>query len=69
MNKQLLDFAEYLRSKDIYSWDNYCNCGGYASSMNGRNPEHPHLSWCPQYEEWEKEWKLFEACKIKENNF
>lgn len=40
----------------IKSFVNYCNCGGYASSMNGRNPEHPHMSWCAQYHEWE-EWK------------
>lgn len=35
------------------TFDNYCNCGGYAASMNGRDPKHPHMSWCAQYEEWE----------------
>lgn len=29
-----------------------CTCGGYACSMNGRNPEQPHMAWCPQLPEW-----------------
>ena len=29
-----------------------CNCGGYAPSMNGRDPENPHMAWCAQYPEW-----------------
>jgi hypothetical protein len=38
------------------AFKNYCTCGGYAASMNGRDPRHPHMDYCPQREEWE-EWK------------
>ena len=59
-DNKLKQFQEYLKSKDIWSFENYCNCGGYASSMNGRNPEHPHTSWCAQSNEWEDWWEKFE---------
>lgn len=42
-------------AKNLKSFKNYCNCGGFASGMNGRHKEHPHMSWCPQYAEYE-EW-------------
>lgn len=29
----------------------YCTCGGYAWSMNGRDPEQPHMEWCPKFDE------------------
>ena len=35
-------------ARNLKSFKNYCNCGGYAWEMNGRNPARPHLSWCPQ---------------------
>ena len=34
------------------TFENYCNCGGYAWSMNGRSPLHPHMVWCAQYAEF-----------------
>jgi len=34
------------------SFEHYCTCGGYAYEMNGRNPEQPHMIWCPQRDEW-----------------
>jgi hypothetical protein len=43
------------------SFKNYCTCGGYARTMNGRGEEQPHMRWCPQYEEYaeyRKEQKL-----------
>ena len=43
-------------AKALKSFKHYCNCGGFAASMNGRNPDHPHLSWCPQLEEYEVWW-------------
>lgn len=43
-------------AENLKSFKNYCNCGGFAPSMNGRDPEQPHMSWCAQYEEWQ-EWK------------
>ena len=46
----------YEEAKKLRRFQNFCNCGGFAASMNGRNPEHPHMMWCAQYEEWE-EWK------------
>lgn len=42
-------------AKNLKSFKNYCNCGGYAWAVNGRNPARPHLSWCPQIEEY-NEW-------------
>lgn len=38
------------------SFKNYCTCGGYARTMNGRPQSQPHMSWCPQYEEYAKWW-------------
>jgi hypothetical protein len=45
--------AEALALK---SFKEYCACGGYAHSMNSRDPEAPHMSWCPQREEY-AEWR------------
>ena len=39
----------------IRTFNNYCTCGGFAWTMNGRNPYNPHMFWCPQateYLEW-----------------
>lgn len=38
------------------TFKNYCNCGGYAWSMNGRPQEQPHMIWCAQYEEYAQWW-------------
>ena len=38
-------------------FDHYCNCGGFAYTMNGRPVSNPHMIWCPQkqqYDEWYK---------------
>jgi len=40
---------------NLKSFQNYCTCGGFAFSMNGRNPKRPHMDWCPQREEY-NEW-------------
>lgn len=45
----------YDEAKNLKSFKNYCNCGGSAWNMNGRNPARPHMSWCPQIEEY-NEW-------------
>ena len=42
-------------AKNLKSFKNYCNCGGFAWNMNGRNPLYPHDSWCPQKKE-HNEW-------------
>ena len=39
------------------TYDSYCTCGGYAWSMNGRDPKQPHMGWCPQYDEHAKWYK------------
>ena len=36
------------------SFEHYCTCGGYAWTMNGRKESDPHMSWCPQKEEYDK---------------
>ena len=43
-------------AENLKSFDHTCTCGGYACSMNGRNPEQPHMAWCPQLPQW-LEWK------------
>lgn len=40
---------------DLKTFDHYCTCGGFACSINGRDPRNPHMAWCPQmpqYVEW-----------------
>jgi len=34
------------------TFKHHCTCGGYAYDMNGRNPDAPHMAWCPQLEEY-----------------
>lgn len=39
----------------LKAFDHHCTCGGFAFSMNGRDPRDPHMKWCPQrpqYAEW-----------------
>lgn len=33
------------------SFNNYCNCGGFAATKNERPMADPHMAWCPQREE------------------
>ncbi len=42
-------------AENLTSFQNYCTCGGYAHSMNGRDKADPHMPWCPQREEY-NEW-------------
>lgn len=44
------------------TFKNHCTCGGYASSMNGRDRADPHMAWCPQREEY-LEWYHNEQAK------
>ncbi len=47
-----MTYDEAVRLK---RFDHYCTCGGFAFSMNGRDPDNPHMDWCPQFPQW-KEW-------------
>ena len=41
--------------EQLKTFKNYCTCGGYAWTMNGRQEPQPHMAWCPQaseYGEW-----------------
>lgn len=49
----MITYLEWCKKNDIRSYKNCCNCGGYAASMNGRDAEHPHMSWCAQFKEYE----------------
>lgn len=60
-----MNYLTWLSEKGITTYSSYCNCGGYAASMNGRSPEHPHLSWCDQYEEYEKLYSQYQKDKLK----
>ena len=51
-------------AEELTTFKNSCNCGGFAWSMNGRPQEQPHMTWCPQYEEYQ-EW--FSAINSKED--
>lgn len=42
-------------AEKLKRFEHYCNCGGYAHTMNGRPENNPHMNWClqkPQYDEW-----------------
>lgn len=41
---------------NLKRFKNGCTCGGYAWTMNGRDPEQPHMAWCPQIHEY-AEWR------------
>jgi hypothetical protein len=44
-------------AENLKSFDDYCICGGFAWSQNGRPESNPHMTWCPQkkqYGEWYK---------------
>jgi hypothetical protein len=43
------------------SFENICTCGGYAWAINGRDPANPHMSWCPQLEEYSAWWDATHA--------
>lgn len=49
-----MNFFDWCKENGVTSYKEYCTCGGYAWSMNRRNPDHPHMQWCAQYEEHEK---------------
>jgi hypothetical protein len=42
-------------AKNLKSFKNYCMCGGFAHTMNGRDPSRPHMDWRPQRDEY-NEW-------------
>jgi len=55
----------------ITSFKHFCTCGGFAWTMNGRDPASPHLSWCPQRQEYAAWWSslpLAEQQKIAERS-
>jgi hypothetical protein len=38
---------------NLKSFASYCTCGGFAAgSSNDRSVHQPHMSWCPQAEEY-----------------
>lgn len=41
---------------NLRSFKHYCNCGGYAWTMNGRPESQPHMEWCPQFAEYAEWW-------------
>jgi hypothetical protein len=41
----------------LNSFKHYCQCRGYALSINGRDPANPHMDWCPQKQEYDEWWK------------
>ena len=42
-------------AKALKTFKHHCTCGGFAHSMNGRDPADPHMRWCPQDEQY-REW-------------
>lgn len=45
----------YEEAKELIFFKDYCTCGGFALSLNGRDPARPHMSWCDQEDEY-NEW-------------
>ena len=46
----------YDEARNLKTFKNYCNCGGFARLSERAQSRHPHMSWCAQADEWE-EWK------------
>lgn len=44
------------QAEALVTFTHHCMCGGYAHSMNGRDPARPHMDWCPQREEYNEWW-------------
>jgi hypothetical protein len=40
----------------LIQFDEPCTCGGFAPSLNERDPNQPHMSWCPQLPQF-LEWR------------
>lgn len=57
----------YEEALNLKTFKNYCTCGAYAKLTERANSRHPHMSWCPQREEWE-EWKSAMEKVNEENN-
>lgn len=55
ISQELKQHFGFEKVKTINSFKNYCTCGGYAWTINGRDRARPHMSWCPQAEEY-NEW-------------
>jgi hypothetical protein len=47
------------------TFKNCCTCGGYAYSMNGRNPRRPHMDYCPQKDEYNEWYDAFHSKEEK----
>jgi len=41
----------------LRSFKNYCMCGGFAWTMNGRPERQPHMDWCQQMQEYAEWWR------------
>lgn len=59
-----MTYLVWLSTKGITTYKNYCNCGGYASSMNGRDARPRIMSWCDQYKEYNDLYSNYEKDKI-----
>jgi len=46
----------YDEARNLKTFKNFCNCGGFARLSERAQSRHPHMSWCTQADEWE-EWK------------
>jgi len=55
-----MSYLQWLSTKGITTYKNYCNCGGYAHSMNGRNERDPHMIWCDQFKEFHELYSQYE---------
>ncbi len=53
-------------AKNLKSFKNYCQCGGFAWEMNGRPESQPHMDWCPQYAEYAEWYKAINNKEVKE---
>lgn len=60
-----MTFLSWLCTKGITTYKNYCNCGGYAASMTGRDERYPHMRWCDQYKEYNDLYSSYEKDKNK----
>lgn len=50
---------------NLKTFNEYCTCGGFAWSMNGRDPRNPHTDYCPQREQYNEWYRLVHSTEEK----
>jgi hypothetical protein len=71
MSVEITNLQRAAEAQALRSFKHYCQCGGYAWSMNGRPEQQPHMDWCPQHDEYREWWTALHPSPVRtaEMNF